>query len=288
MAKTVFITGTSSGIGKETAKLFQKNGWNVIATMRSPAKEKDLTQLENLLVTELDVLNLASIQKAVKAGTDKFGTIDALVNNAGYGLMGVFESASKEQIRKQYAVNVFGLMDTTQTVLPYLRASGGGTIINISSFGGVVGLPFGSLYNSTKFAVEGLSEALSHELAPLNIVVKIIEPGSIVTNFRNGLDMIKNEIPSYNQIMTSFFGRFAKATEHLPKAKAEDVAETIYKATTDEKVQLRYVVGEDAQFYIDCKMKNSDPDFVKFMRDYFVNQISNKKACKINISKFNR
>ncbi|MFP3596996.1 SDR family oxidoreductase [Chryseobacterium sp. SIMBA_029] len=271
MAKTILITGASSGFGKETAKLFQKNGWNVIATMRSPEKETELTQFDNVFVTELDVENIESIQKTVKAGVDRFGTIDVLVNNAGYGLMGVFESASRAQIQKQYAVNVFGLMDVTQTVLSYLRANGSGTIINISSFGGVVGLPFGSLYNSTKFAVEGFSEALSHELAPLNIVVKMIEPGSIDTNFRNGLEMVKNEIPSYNPIMGSFFGRFAQTTANLPKATSEDVANTIYEAATDKKIQLRYVVGEDAQFYIDCKMKNNDNDFVKRMRDYFVN-----------------
>jgi NAD(P)-dependent dehydrogenase (short-subunit alcohol dehydrogenase family) len=271
MAKTVLITGASSGFGKETAKLFQKKGWNVIATMRSPEKETELTQLNNVLVTMLDVQDIASIQKAVKAGADKFGRIDALVNNAGYGLMGVFESATSEQIKKQYAVNVFGLMEVTQTVLPYLRKNAKGAVINISSFGGIVGLPFGSLYNSTKFAVEGFSEALSHELAPLKIVVKMIEPGSIATNFRNGLEMIKNEIPEYNPMMASFFGRFAKTTAHLPKATAEDVAAVIYEATTDEKSQLRYVVGEDAQFYIDGKMKKSDDDFVKLMRDHFIN-----------------
>jgi short-subunit dehydrogenase len=271
MKKTVLITGASSGFGKETAKLFQKNGWNVIATMRSPEKEQELTKLENVFVAMLDVQEIASIQKAVKTGAEKFGAIDAVINNAGYGLMGVFESAEREQIKKQYAVNVFGLMDVTQTVLPYMRANGGGMIINISSFGGIVALPFGSLYNSTKFAVEGLSEALSHELAPLNIVVKIVEPGSIATNFRNGVEMIKNEIPTYNPIVTSFFGRFAKTTEHLPKAKAEDVAKAIYEAATDGKIKLRYVVGEDAQFYIDGKMKNDDQNFVKLMRDYFVN-----------------
>jgi short-subunit dehydrogenase len=271
MAKTVVITDTSSGIGKETAKLFQKIGWNVIATMRSPEKEQELKLLNNVLVVELDVLNIESIRKAVKVGANKFGTIDALVNNAGYGLMGVFESASREQIKKQYGVNVFGLMDVTQTVLPHLRANGGGTIINISSFGGIVALPFGSLYNSTKFAVEGLSEGLSHELASLNIVVKIIEPGSIATNFRNGLDIIKNEIPSYNPIMASFFGRFAKATDHASKATAENVAEAIYEATTDGKAQLRYVVGEDAQFFIDSKMNKSEEYVVKLIRDKFIN-----------------
>jgi NAD(P)-dependent dehydrogenase (short-subunit alcohol dehydrogenase family) len=268
MAKTVLITGASSGIGKETAKLFQKNGWNVIATMRSPEKEHELTGLANVFVAALDVQDVESIQKAVKAGADKFGAIDALINNAGYALTGAFESISKEQIKKQYDVNVFGLMNVTQTVLPYLRANGGGTIINISSVGGVVALPFGSLYNSTKFAVEGLSEALSHELAPSNIVVKIIEPGSIATNFRNAMELTTSEIPAYNDAFKSFFGRFVQMTAHLPKSTATDVANTICEAVTDERAQLRYVVGEDAKFLIGLKKKSSERDFLELMRDY--------------------
>jgi NAD(P)-dependent dehydrogenase (short-subunit alcohol dehydrogenase family) len=271
MAKTVLITGASSGFGKETATLFQQNGWNVVATMRAPEKEEELTKLENVLVAHLDVQDLESIQQAVKAGVERFGGLDALVNNAGYGLMGVFESASREQIQKQYAVNVFGLMDVTQAMLPYLRANGGGTIINISSFGGVVALPFGGFYSSTKFAVEGFSESLSHELAKLNIAVKIVEPGAVHTNFRNGLELIKNDIAEYNPLMTAFFQRYAQPTEHLAKATAEDVATTIYQAATDGKAQLRYVVGEDAQFYIDAKNKNSQEDFVKLVRDWFIN-----------------
>jgi NAD(P)-dependent dehydrogenase (short-subunit alcohol dehydrogenase family) len=271
MAKTVFITGASSGFGKETALLFHDNGWNVIATMRSPEKETQLTQLENTLVERLDVEDSKSIQQAVKAGVNKFGTIDVVVNNAGYGVMGVFESATQEQIRQQYAVNVFGLMEVTQAVLPYMRAQGSGTIINISSFGGIVALPFGSLYNSSKFAVEGFSEALSHEVLPLGITVKIIEPGGVATNFRNGLDMIKNDIPAYNSLLSSFFGRYAKTTEHLPKASPAMVASTIYEAATDGKHQLRYVVGEDAQFYVDTKIKHSGEEYAQLMRDYFIN-----------------
>lgn len=270
-AMTILITGASSGFGKETAKLFQKNGWNVIATMRSPEKEQDLNELENILITKLDVLDADSINDAVQEGIAKFGRIDVLLNNAGYGLMGVFESATKEQIQNQYAVNVFGLMNVTQAVLPLMRASGQGTIINISSFGGVIALPFGSLYNSSKFAVEGFSEGLSHELSALNIAVKIIEPGGAATNFRTGIEMIKNEIPVYNPIMGNFFGRYAKTTEHLAKPTAEDVAATIYEAATDQTKKLRYVVGDDAQFYIDTKMKNSDEAFVEQMRDYFIN-----------------
>ena len=271
MSKTIFITGASSGFGRETAKLFQEEGWNVVATMRTPENEQELNGLENVLVTLLDVQDPGSVQKAVNEAVHHFGSIDVLVNNAGYGLMGVFESATPEQIQKQYAVNVFGLMDVTRAVLPLMRKQCSGTIINISSFGGQVGLPFGSLYNSSKFAVEGFSESLSHEVSAFGIAVKVIEPGGVATNFRNGLEMIKNEIPEYNPIMGNFFGRYQSTTAHLPKATPEDVAQTIYGASTDGTTQLRYVIGEDAQFYIDTKYENSDPDFIKIMRDRFVN-----------------
>jgi NAD(P)-dependent dehydrogenase (short-subunit alcohol dehydrogenase family) len=271
MSKTIFITGASSGFGKETAKLFQEQGWNVIATMRSPENEQELSMLENVLVIRLDVQDSVSIQNAVREAIEHFGSIDVLLNNAGYGLMGVFESVTPQQIQKQYAVNVFGLMDVTQAVLPQMRKQGSGTIINISSFGGQVGLPFGSLYNSSKFAVEGFSESLAHEVCTFGISVKIIEPGGVATNFRNGLEMIKNEIPEYNPLMGSFFRRYASTTAHLPKVTPEDVAQTIYGAATDGKAQLRYVIGQDAQFYINTKYENSDPDFMKIMRDRFVN-----------------
>src|ERR1700744_6039303 len=269
--KTIVITGASSGFGRETAKIFQQQGWNVVATMRSPENEQELSGLANVLVTRLDVQDPESIQKAVNETIQHFGSIDVLVNNAGYGLMGVFESATPEQIQNQYAVNVFGLMDVTRAVLPQMRQQGSGTIINISSFGGQVGLPFGSLYNSSKFAVEGFSESLSHEVAALGISVKIIEPGGVATNFRNGIEMIKNEIPEYNPILGNFFGRYAGATAHLPKATTENIAQTIYEAAIDGKAQLRYVIGEDAQFYIDTKFKNNDQEFIKIMRDRFIN-----------------
>jgi NAD(P)-dependent dehydrogenase (short-subunit alcohol dehydrogenase family) len=270
MGKTILITGASLGFGKETAKLFKKHGWNVVATMRSPENDQELSAFENVLVTRLDVQDADSIKEAVESAIQKFGRIDVLLNNAGFGLMGVFESATPEQIRKQYAVNVFGLMDVTSAVLPVLRKQGGGIIINISSFGGQVGLPFGTLYNSSKFAVEGFSESLSHEVSPFGIGVKIIEPGGVATNFRTGIEMIKNEIPEYNPIMGNFFGRYQSTTATLPKATAEDVAQTIYDAATDGTAKFRYVVGKDAQFYIDAKMDNDDEVFVKTIRDYFI------------------
>ena len=146
--------------------------------MRSPEKETELSALERVIIAQLDVTDRQSIEAAVKKATDTFGTIDVLVNSAGYGLMGVFESANEAQIRRQYEVNVFGLMKVTQAVLPIMRSNKSGVIINISSFGGITASQFASLYNSSKFAVEGFSEALSHELAFLNIGVKIIEPGA--------------------------------------------------------------------------------------------------------------
>lgn len=242
MSKTIIITGASSGFGRETAKIFQEHGWNVVATMRSPESERELSELENVLVTRLDVQDPVSVQIGVKEAIQHFGRIDVLVNNAGFGLMGVFESATPDQIRKQYAVNVFGLMDVTRAVLPKMRRQGSGTIINISSFGGQVGLPFGSLYNNSKFAVEGFSESLSHEVSAFGISVKIIEPGSVATNFRNGVEMIKNEVPEYNPLMGNFFVRYQSTTAHLPKATPSDVAQTIYAAATDDKTQLRYVI----------------------------------------------
>ena len=271
MKRTVLITGASSGFGKETALLFQQQGWNVIATMRSPENEKELTLLSNILVLRLDVADSDSITTAVQAGVDKFGAIDVLINNAGYGLMGPFESATKEQIRKQFDVNVFGLMDVTREVLPHMRSAASGTIINISSFGGQVAIPFGGLYNSSKFAVEGFTEALSHELSAFGIRVKLIEPGGVATNFRSGLEMTSGTLPEYNDHLTSFFGRYAKTTEHLTKATPQQVAAAIYTAATDESTQLRYVVGDDAQFYIDTKYKNNDKDFISLMRNYFIN-----------------
>ncbi|MGN8070151.1 SDR family oxidoreductase [Mucilaginibacter sp. 22184] len=267
MKNTIFITGASSGFGKETALLFQRKGWNVVATMRSPEKETELAALPNTMILPLDVTDQASIAQAVGQTMERFGQIDVLLNNAGYGLIGVFESATAEQIKKQYDVNVFGLMSVTKAVLPAMRLQKQGVVINISSFGGITAGQFSSLYNSSKFAVEGFSEALSHELAPLGIAVKIIEPGSVATNFREGMEMIRNGIPDYDPELSLLMSRYAKRTAHLAKASASDVAETIYLAATDDTSRLRFIVGDDAAFYINLKQKNSEAEFLRLMRE---------------------
>jgi len=267
MKKTVLITGASSGFGKASAKLFQNQGWNVIAAMRSPEKEEELKDSENLLLVKLDVTDLESIKKSVEQGLEKFSTIDVLINSAGYGLIGVFESSDETQIQKQFEVNVFGLMNMTKAILPAMRKQKSGVIVNISSFGGVTASPFTSLYNSSKFAVEGFSEALYFELSSFGISVKIVEPGSVATNFRNGMEMIQNTIEDYNQELASFIPKFTKRTEHVSNATTEEVANTIFEAATDDQSRLRYSIGEDAKFYIDLKNQNSEEDFLRFMQE---------------------
>lgn len=246
MAKTVFITGTSSGLGKATAKLFLREGWNVVATMRSPESEMDLKQAANLLVAKLDVQDFDSIQVAVDAGIGRFGRIDALVNNAGYGAYGPLEATSIEKIRRQFDVNVLGLMATTKAVLPHFRANRSGTVVNISSIGGRMAFPLGTLYHGTKFAVEGLSEALQYELAPIGIRVKIVEPGGIRTDFGGRSLDFNNDasLEEYQPIVQKVMGILGPMMEQA--STPEQIAETVFLATTDDSPRLRFEAGQDA------------------------------------------
>ena len=187
--KTVLITGCSSGFGKLTAQTFHANGWNVIATMRSPETETELTQLDDVLVTRLDVTEPESARQAVDEGLSRFGAIHVLVNNAGFGGHALFEQFPDETVRAMYDTNVFGLMNVTRAVLPHMRERGEGCVINVTSISGLLGTPTSSIYSSTKFAVEGLTEALALEYGPLNIRFKTVAPGAYPTTwFRENTD----------------------------------------------------------------------------------------------------
>jgi len=249
MKQTILITGASSGIGKETAKLFQTKGWNVIATMRNPEKEMELTKLNNVLVTRLDVLDLDSINTTIKEGIQKFGKIDVLLNNAGYGAYGPLESFPRERILKQFNTNVIGLLDVTRAMLPHFRQHKNGTIINVSSMGGKMTFPLGSLYHGTKFAVEGISESLRYEVEQFGGKVKIVEPGAIATDFAGrSFDFNHDEnLKEYQNIVT-------KITTAMPamvkNASTTDVVtKVIFEAATDGKNKLRYMAGKDAKLY---------------------------------------
>lgn len=243
MTKTIFITGASSGIGRETALFFAAKGWNVVATMRDPGKDKNLTNKANISLLQLDVTNEASIAEAVSAAVGKHGRIDVLLNNAGYGSLGIFESSTAEQIRRQIDTNVVGMMSVTKTILPTMRAQGSGTIINVSSIAGHLGLPLFSIYNSTKFAVEGFSESLRYELLPFGIRVKIIEPGPIKTDFyTRSMELFANDTADEYKAMGENVTKFI-IDQGLKSQGPEVVVKQIYKAATSSSNRLRYPAG---------------------------------------------
>jgi NADP-dependent 3-hydroxy acid dehydrogenase YdfG len=256
--KTILITGASSGIGKETAKLFQSKGWNVIATMRNPENESELKQLENVLVAKLDVLDLDSIQNAFIEGIQKFGSIDVLLNNAGYGAYGPLEAFSRGQVLRQFNTNVIGLLDVTKTVLPHFRQNKKGIIINVSSIGGKMTFPMGSLYHGTKFAVEGISESLSYEVAQFGGQVKIVEPGMIAND---------ENLTEYQNLVGSLIAAMPTMAENASPASV--VAEVIFKAATDGTDQLRYTAGEDAKMLMANRQQYDDATFIGGIKSQF-------------------
>ncbi|MEM0939161.1 MAG: SDR family oxidoreductase [Bacteroidota bacterium] len=271
MNKTILITGSSTGIGRATTFKFQKEGWNVVATMRTPEKEKELNTLENVLVTKLDVLDLESIDNALAAGIEKFSKIDVVLNNAGYGLMGTFEAIKRDSMMRQFGVNVQGLFDVTQKTLPHFRENKRGMFINISSIGGRMTFPFLSVYNSTKFAVEGFSEGLHWELARIGVRVKIVEPGGVATDFGGrSLDTQHNpELTKYNYFFNTFMEAFGKAMDPNMMSTPDMIADVIYKAATDESDTLRYAAGADAEQLLAARSTKNDEDFFNMIQANF-------------------
>ncbi|REG82306.1 SDR family oxidoreductase [Algoriphagus antarcticus] len=269
MNKTILITGASSGIGRATAKLFQSKDWNVIATMRNPENETELAALENVLVTKLDVLDLESIQNAVNEGVQKFGQIDVLLNNAGYGAYGTLESFSREKIVRQFNTNVIGLLDVTKAILPHFRQNKSGIIINISSIGGKITFPLGALYHGTKFAVEGISESLSFEVEQFGGQVKIVEPGMIATEFAGrSFDFSNDEtMAEYQKIVGALMSTMPNLAQNASPASV--VAEVIFEAATDSKNQLRYTAGEDAQVLMANRKQFDDATFIGGIKSQF-------------------
>ncbi|WP_291117384.1 SDR family oxidoreductase [Empedobacter sp. UBA7248] len=270
MTKTILITGASKGIGKTTALLFAAKGWNVIAAMRSPQEETELTTLENVLVTQLELRDVASIQHTLREGIARFGKIDALINNAAYGQYGLFEAQTPEQIAEQFEVNVLGTLNVIREILPHFREHKGGIIINISSGGGRVGIPMISSYVASKFALEGWTESVSYELASQNIIIKLIEPGGVETPFHD--TAAKNfaanpALKSYEAFTTAFAKQFEGMHDGI--ATAQQVADEIYTATTDGTNQLRYLVGKDVKGWVDLRTSHSDSDYIAKMRALF-------------------
>jgi NADP-dependent 3-hydroxy acid dehydrogenase YdfG len=264
MSKTIIITGASSGIGKATAIYFQQKGWNVIATMRNPEKDIELSKLENVHLEKLDVLDVQSIENAIQNGIKKFGKIDTLVNNAGYGAYGPLETFPRENIIKQFNTNVIGLMDVTKAIIPHFRQNKDGVIVNISSIGGQMTFALGSLYHGTKFAVEGISESLHYEMAEIGVKVKVVEPGFIATDFGGrSFDFQAGEVVEYQPIIGALMKQWQNPDNTVSQPSL--VAEVIFNAVTDGTNQLRYRAGSDAEYLLDTRKKMNDSEFFEMM-----------------------
>jgi len=239
--KTVLITGCSSGYGLETARYFHTQGWNVVATMRTP-REDVLPRSERLRVIALDVTNPESIAAALKAS----GPIDVLVNNAGIGLFGAFEATPMAITREVFETNTFGVMAMTQAVLPQFRARRAGVVVNVTSSATLAPMPMVAVYTASKMAIEGFTASLALELEPFNVKAKLVEPGyAPTTRFAvNGGERMAGLIPeAYAPLAQSIFaslGQLAAVTTEL------DVAEAVWRAANNETGQLRFPAGADA------------------------------------------
>lgn len=267
MKKTVFITGASSGIGKATAKRFKEEGWNVVATMRNVEDGVELKG-DNVLVTKLDLLDSESIQSSVSQAIEKFGKVDVLINNAGYGAYGPLEATPMSVLRRQFDVNLFGLVETIKEVLPHMRKNKSGIIVNVSSVGGRMAFPFGSLYHGSKWAVEGLSEALHFEVRLFGGRVKIIEPGGVNTDFGGRSFVFSNDerLEAYQPLVQAFTEAMTNM-DTSGNQNPKDVAEIIWEASTDGTDTLRYISGEGAKKTLDNRYSHTqDEKFVENMR----------------------
>ncbi|AIQ31150.1 short-chain dehydrogenase [Paenibacillus sp. FSL P4-0081] len=258
-AQTIFITGTSSGLGKLTAIHFAKMGWNVAATMRTPENGQELRQYDNIRLFKLDVTNLDQVGSAVDAAIDAFGKIDVVVNNAGMGTYGPLELAAEKDIDWQFAVNTRGPINVIRRFLPHFRAKGGGMFINISSFMGVTtAVPLGSLYNMSKFALEGLTEGLYYELKPLNIELRLIEQGgSSGNNFTNNIIWNRDEkITVYDEMMD----KLSALMGNRDNSQLDDpqvIVDAIADLATGVSSKFRTVIGDTGNSLM--ALRNSVP-----------------------------
>jgi NAD(P)-dependent dehydrogenase (short-subunit alcohol dehydrogenase family) len=270
MTKSVFITGTSSGYGKATAQLFLDRGWNVVATMRRPDQAIFRGPADRLRVLPLDITDPDSISQAINGGIAAFGAIDALVNNAGIGLMSAFEVTPEHVLREVFETNTFGLMSVCRAVIPHMRERGKGVIINVTSSAGIAPMPMVAIYAASKCAVEGFSEALSYEMGLLGIRVKLVEPGlAPTTNFApNGAGRMQGLMPApYDEFAQSYMNKM----RNYPTAYTteQDTAEAVFSAATDDSDRLRYPAGEDTKLFSSLRWTTSEEEYLAKMRMMF-------------------
>jgi NAD(P)-dependent dehydrogenase (short-subunit alcohol dehydrogenase family) len=248
MDKSIFMTGTSSGLGRASARYFAEQGWKVAATMRSPEKETELTQHENIRLFRLDVTALDQVREATAKAIAAFGTVDVVLNNAGMGTYGALELATEKDIDWQFAVNTRGPINIIRAFLPHFRNKGGGMFINVSSVMGLTtAAPLGSLYNMSKFALEGLTEGLYYELKALNIDLRLIEQGGSTDN-----DFVRSivwnrdpeiRVGVYDALTEKVQHRFANAPDSV-KDDTLDIVKILARLANRQSNKFRTVIGK--------------------------------------------
>ena len=269
MEKVALVTGSSSGIGLETALALARDGFHTFASMRDVKKSAELEHAARkeslgINIIELDVTSEDSIVTAIKKIISDKGRIDVLVNNAGYGQFGCTEDVSVDDFREQFETNFFSIVKVIQEVSPIMRKQESGIIVNISSVVGRMGLPGSSAYISTKFALEGLSECLRYELGQFGIKTTLIEPGVIKTNFFDSMKVPESKIDEKYKNLTDNILAGLKMMVEMGTAPSQ-VANVILKAIHDKEVLPRYVVGTDAAMFMEAKKMKTDLEFEKYM-----------------------
>ncbi len=298
------VTGSSTGIGLETSLHLARNGFYTYATMRNSNKKDLIEKISNkeklpLKILPMDVTDVAAVRNAINKIFDEKKKIDVLINNAGYGLFGALEDMSMEEIQKQFDTNLFGAIRTIKEILPIMRKQNHGMIINITSLAGVVGIPAESIYVSTKFALEGLSESISYELQPYGIKVILVEPGVINTNFvpnikfpnknynrfqnqltkenkedqttlnYNNNDIKETNLSYYSNTVDAFLSHYYPAMESAlhPKEVAVVILDAINHASKSSDCLFRYTIGGIAQNFVEAKKNMSDSELHKFISE---------------------
>jgi NAD(P)-dependent dehydrogenase (short-subunit alcohol dehydrogenase family) len=270
MPRSVLITGCSSGIGRAAAERFSAEGWRVFATMRNPADGAALANLPGLTLLALDVSSDESVRAAVAAAEAAAGGgLDLVVNNAGFGAFGPFETAPDDLIDRQIETNLKGVMRVTRAALPGMRKKGSGVVINVSSIGGLVTMPLNSIYHAVKFAVVGFSEALNYELAPFGVTAKVVCPGGVATDFagRSLSRTFDGDGGAYGETIAKVFNAFRSRSGAY--STGEDIAAVIFGAATDGTRQVVYLAGADAVELEKAHSAMASPDYLAMMEARF-------------------
>lgn len=271
MAKTALVTGSSSGIGYETALALARGGYETFASMRNTdagEKLKKAAADEDIPVrtARIDVDNQDSVNETINRIISETGRIDVLVNNAGYGQFGCAEDVTLDEFRAQFETNFFSIVRMIQAVAPVMRDAGSGTIVNISSVVGRMGLPGSAAYISAKFALEGLSECLRYELGQFGIRTTLVEPGVIKTRFFDSMKIPQSSVhEKYKQLSDGILANL-KIMVDMGTEPAQ-VAETIMKAITDDEILPRYTAGADAAMFMEAKRMKTDIEFEKYISE---------------------